>query len=69
MPDSLDAHYKTVIEATTDGWRVPFLGTGVNLCSRLARTRSPTERCPSPTSSKMGPPADCRVLDTRQRLC
>jgi len=36
MPDSLDAHYKMVIKAITDGRVVPFFGAGVNLCGRPA---------------------------------
>jgi hypothetical protein len=33
-PDPLDAHYRMVIKAITDGRVVPFLGAGVNLCGR-----------------------------------
>jgi hypothetical protein len=33
-PDSLEAHYKTVLKPITDGRMVPFLGAGVNLCGR-----------------------------------
>ena len=36
MPDSLDAHYKMVVKAITDGRVVPFFGAGVNLCGRPA---------------------------------
>jgi DNA-directed RNA polymerase subunit RPC12/RpoP len=38
MPDSLDAHYKMVVKAITDGRVVPFFGAGVNLCGRPAET-------------------------------
>jgi hypothetical protein len=34
--DELDAHYKTVVKAFSDGRVVPFLGSGVNLCGRPA---------------------------------
>jgi hypothetical protein len=33
-PDELDAHYKTVVKAFSDGRVVPFLGIGANLCGR-----------------------------------
>ena len=36
MPDSLDAHYRTVIKGITDGRVVPFFGAGVNQCGRPA---------------------------------
>jgi hypothetical protein len=36
MFDPLDAHYKMVIKAITDGLVILFLGTGVNLCDRPA---------------------------------
>jgi hypothetical protein len=32
--DELDAHYKTVVKAFSDGRVVPFLGAGVNQCGR-----------------------------------
>lgn len=32
--DELDAHYKTVVKAFSDGRVVPFLGVGVNQCGR-----------------------------------
>src|SRR5512135_1094963 len=32
--DELDAHYKTVVKAFSDGRVVPFLGKGANLCGR-----------------------------------
>jgi hypothetical protein len=38
MTDSLDAHYKMVVKAITDGRVVPFFGAGVNLCGRPAET-------------------------------
>ena len=34
--DELDAHYKTVVKAFSDGRVVPFLGSGVNLIGRPA---------------------------------
>ncbi len=34
MPDLLDSHYKTVINAMIDGRVVPFLGAGANKCGR-----------------------------------
>lgn len=34
MADPLEAHYRTVIKAITDGRVVPFLGAGANLCGR-----------------------------------
>jgi len=34
MPDALEAHYKMVAKAISDGRVVPFLGAGVNLCDR-----------------------------------
>ena len=37
MPDSLDAHYNTVIRSITKGRVVPFLGAGVNLYDRPAK--------------------------------
>lgn len=36
MLDSLEAHYRIVIKAITDGRVVPFLGAGANLCGRPA---------------------------------
>ena len=36
MADPLDAHYRTVAKAITDGRLVPLLGAGVNLCGRPA---------------------------------
>jgi hypothetical protein len=50
MSDSLDAHYKMVVKAITDGRVVPFLGAGVNLCGRpegLAWSRRQSEYLPS----------------------
>jgi hypothetical protein len=32
--DELDAHYKTIVKAFSDGRVVPFLGKGANLCGR-----------------------------------
>lgn len=34
MQDPLDAHYRMLIKAITDGRVVPLLGAGVNLCGR-----------------------------------
>jgi hypothetical protein len=50
MPNSLDAHYKMVVKAITDGRVVPFLGAGVNLCGRpkgLTWSRRQSEYLPS----------------------
>jgi hypothetical protein len=38
VPESLEAHYRTVAKAIADGRLVPLLGAGVNLCGRPART-------------------------------
>jgi hypothetical protein len=37
--DTLDAHYKTVVKAISDGRVVPFLGAGANLTGRPAAAR------------------------------
>jgi hypothetical protein len=34
MPDALDSHYETVMNAMLDGEVVPFLGAGANRCDR-----------------------------------
>ncbi len=48
MPDPLDAHYKTVIKAITDGRVVPFFGAGVNVCGRPEGARyQPGQYLPS----------------------
>ena len=41
--DELDAHYKTVVKAFSDGRVVPFLGVEANLCGRPAGTQWQTQ--------------------------
>jgi hypothetical protein len=51
--DELDAHYKTIVKAFSDGRVVPFLGKGANLCGRpvgalwQAQHDDPNEEGPS----------------------
>jgi hypothetical protein len=54
MPDPLEAHYKMVAKAISDGRVVPFLGAGVNLCDRPQNvTWSHTQQEHLPSGSEL----------------